>query len=184
MAVLAAWFSIGSAAPVTPPPAPPDWGGAIKDREFQFDKTQAGIYVCAGAAKKAGAEVSVEGDATRGNVELKVAQGGKPVVLLAHAEAAFAVRDGVLYFAKFSPHANGCSVVAHDLKTGKQLWDQPLKGIGMIRHFRYSNSVILTVEKHPSAAAWAVVVTGWESAGKYLEVLDPKTGKQLAHKKY
>jgi hypothetical protein len=169
------------AAPVAPPP---DWNAAIKDREFQFDKAHTGVYVCAEAAKKAGAEVGTDGDADRGNVELKVAQGGKPVTLLAHGGSAFAVRDGVLFFADFSPYASGCKVVAYDLKSSKKLWDQPLKGLGPIAHFRYRNQVTLAIEKHPTAAAWAVVITGLESAGKYLELLDPRTGKQLAHKKF
>jgi len=172
-----------AAAPVTPPRAP-DWTAAIKDREFQFDMARAGLAACIEAAKKAGAEVTIDGDPTRGEVELKVAKGGKPVALLAHSHAAFAVREGVLYFAGFSPYATGCKVTAYDLESGKNLWDQPLEGIGPMAHFKYSNRVILVVEKHPTSPGWGVVITGRESAGRYLEVLDPKTGKQVAHKKY
>jgi hypothetical protein len=184
LAVVAAWFAVASAAPVPPTPAPPDWRGAIREREFQFDKAQEGIEASIRAAKKGGAEVAIDGDFTRGEVEVRISQGGKPVVLLAHARAAFAVRGGVLYFAVFSPYANGCSVAAYDLKTGKKLWTQSVQGIGPIPHFAYQNRVILAVEKHPTADAWAVVVTGWESAGRYVEVLDPRTGKQLANKTF
>jgi hypothetical protein len=180
---LAALLSVAVAAPV-PKPVTPDWTAAIKDREFRFETSQAGITPCVEAARKAGAEVTVDGDPTRGSLELKVTLGGKPVGVLAHVQTVFAIREGVLYVADFSPYASGCKVVAYELKTGKKLWNQNLEGLGPIDHTKYRNRVTLMAEKHPTAAGWAVVVTGWEAAGRYLEVLDLRTGKQLAHKKY
>jgi hypothetical protein len=175
---------ICSAAPVERAPLA-DWGNAIKDRDFEFNSAQAGIAACAAVARKAGAKVTTAGDPTRGSISLEVVvEGVKPVTVLAHSESSFAIHERTLYFANFTPYSSGCTLVAYDLKTGKKLWGQNLEGLGPIDHTKYRNRVALAVEKHPTAKAWGVVATGWESAGRYLEVLDPKTGKQLAHKKY
>ena len=163
-----------------------DWPAALKAREFKFDGERSGARNCAAAARKAGAAVEISGDGELGrSVDIKVSiKDGKPVDVLGHSGSAFVVRDGVLFFADFSPYSNGCKLTAHDLKTGKQAWSKPVEGLGPIAHFKYNNRISLAIEKHPTTDAWGVVVTGWESAGRYIEVLDPATGKMLANRKY
>jgi hypothetical protein len=95
-----------------------------------------------------------------------------------HKRTAFAVRDGVLYYADFRPVSTGCSVVAYDLKAKKPLWKARLKGLGPIGHSRYQNAVNLDLDKQ------AVCVRGKESVGRYIEFVDLKTGKTVGHKVY
>jgi hypothetical protein len=95
-----------------------------------------------------------------------------------HTRTVFAVRDDVLYYADFRPITSGCAVVAYDLKAKKQLWKARLKGLGPIAHSRYSNAVNLDLEKQ------AVCVRGNESAGRYIEYVDLRTGKTVGHKVY
>jgi hypothetical protein len=68
-------------------------------------------------------------------------------------------------------------VVAVDLKTGKRLWKTNLQGLGPIAHTKYRNRVIIEVDDR------RVTVYGNESSGRYVEQLDPRTGKTLANKK-
>ncbi|MCI0701010.1 MAG: hypothetical protein L0241_08000, partial [Planctomycetia bacterium] len=85
-----------------------------------------------------------------------------------------------LYVAEFDSIASGCKVVAYDLVTGKKAWDRQLEGIGPVSHSKYRNRVAMAVEKHPNANHFALVITGWEAFGRYIEVIDLVTGKQLA----
>jgi hypothetical protein len=98
--------------------------------------------------------------------------------LSAHHATVFVVKDRVLYYADFSPSATGCSLVAFDLGAKKQLWKTPLKGLGPIAHFRYSNRVTLDLD------GTALRVYGKESAGRYVEYVDRKTGKTVGHKQF
>ena len=78
---------------------------------------------------------------------------GKPGFAVAgHPGTVFAVRDGILYYADFSPARTGCALVAYDLKKGKQLWKAALKGLGPISHFRYHNAVNLDLDGAPCAS--------------------------------
>jgi hypothetical protein len=95
----------------------------------------------------------------------------------AHLGTVFMEQEGVLYHADFSPIATGCSLVAFDLKAGKKLWDAPLKGIGPTSHSKYRNAVRLE-----SVDVNVVAVYGKESHGRYVEIVDRKTGKTVGHK--
>ena len=93
-----------------------------------------------------------------------------------HEGTVFAGKDNVVYYADYSPNASGCSVIAYDLKAKKQVWKTSLKGLGPIRHTRYSNRVILDIKDD------AVHVLGKEAAGTYVEYLDLKSGKTVGHR--
>ena len=93
-----------------------------------------------------------------------------------HSETVFAVAGGVLYRAEFNPFASGCTIIAWDLKAGKQLWKSQLKGLGPIAHTEYRNRVILDV------ADGALAIRGHEASGDYLEYVDLKTGKTVGHR--
>lgn len=94
-----------------------------------------------------------------------------------HAHAAFAQRNGVLYYTDFHTSASGCKVVAFDLKAKKQLWTCDLKGLGPIDHSKYRNEVRMKVLDD-----YTLKVFGKESAGRYLEIVDRTTGKTVGHK--
>jgi hypothetical protein len=96
-----------------------------------------------------------------------------------HYRSVFALGGDVLVYADFLPSRTGCALVAHDLKTQKQLWKTDLKGLGPIAHTRYANAVNLEVINGE-----VVRVFGEESAGKYLEYVDLKTGKTVGHRVY
>jgi hypothetical protein len=88
-----------------------------------------------------------------------------------HSQTTLARIGNVLYLADYDPHASGCSVIAYDLGAQKHLWKTELKGLGPINHSKYWNRVLLSAENG------VLVVRGLEHAGRYLEEVDPKTGK-------
>jgi hypothetical protein len=115
-----------------------------------------------------------------GAITLRLLDDGKELVSWeGHFRSVFSLNGDVLVYADFLPTRTGCSVVAYDLKTQKQLWKANLKGLGDIAHFRYSNSVNLEILKND-----AIRVFGNESAGQYLEIVDLKTGKTVGHRIY
>jgi len=91
-------------------------------------------------------------------------------------EAAKRPEEDILYFAHFSPADCGCKVAAYDMSNGKQLWATDLKGVGDFDHSLWGNSVNIHLDEG------VVYIAGEESSGKYLEVLDRRTGKTIAHR--
>jgi hypothetical protein len=94
------------------------------------------------------------------------------------AHLAFRVEGDVLYFPEYERMVSGCALVAWDLKAGKQLWRVELRGLGPVAHSKYRNEVDLTV------ADGVVTVYGRESAGRYVERVDGKTGRALERKTF
>jgi hypothetical protein len=174
------------AAPVPPAPPPADWKSALASREFAFDAENCGTHNSVAAAKRAGlAAEYVPSPKGFGEGTFTFQQKDGPKVTVdGHTESAIVIRGDALYVANFSPIANGCSVVAYDLTTGKKAWEKHLEGIGLVKHSKYRNRVVMVVEKHPDKNHFALVITGDEAAGRYVEVIDLGTGKQLAHKTY
>jgi hypothetical protein len=83
-----------------------------------------------------------------------------------------------LFVAEFGAHSSGCTVLAVDLKTGKELWRSRLKGTSSRAHSEVSNEI--TIETNGRV----VIVQGRESFGNYLEFVDAQTGKTLGHREY
>jgi hypothetical protein len=91
------------------------------------------------------------------------------------ADAALVLHRGTLYAARYSDISSGCTLHAFDARTGTKRWTRELAGIGPIAHSEYLNAVELRViDERP-------VVFGWESAGRYVEALDPATGADAVH---
>jgi hypothetical protein len=112
-----------------------------------------------------------------GQITIRFLQESKTLLTVqGHAYTTFVIDGGVLYYADYNHSATGCALVAYDLKNQKQLWKTDLEGIGPISHTRYSNRV--TVDLVPDA----ILVTGDESAGKYIEYVDRTSGKTVGHK--
>jgi hypothetical protein len=113
----------------------------------------------------------------RYTLTFKVLHGKKEVYAWdGHVKSVFRIQEDRLYYARFSYSTSGGSVVAVDLSTGKELWDSPLQGIGLVQHSSYLNQMNL------DANLKVVVVWGNESMGRYLEFKDVTTGKTVGHK--
>ena len=93
-----------------------------------------------------------------------------------HSSVALASGGPILYAAFYSPIASGAEVAAYDLDSGAPRWRRRLHGLGPIGHSKYRNEVEL------SASDGRVTAFGWESSGKYVEVLDASSGRPLGNR--
>jgi hypothetical protein len=103
--------------------------------------------------------------------------GEKLAVLFIHRSTTLLHRDGVIFTTEFSSASSGCSVVAFDLTTKKELWKCDLKGLGPIEHSKYRNEVRMEVLDDSTLR-----VFGKESSGRYVEIVDRHSGKTVGHK--
>jgi outer membrane protein assembly factor BamB len=91
--------------------------------------------------------------------------------------AAAMVLDGdTLYAALYNGGFPGCRVAAFDARSGARRWEKPLQGLGFIAHSAYVNRVQMQL------APRGLVIYGKEWRGRYVEILDPADGRQLAHR--
>lgn len=104
-------------------------------------------------------------------VRVRNAEGNVVVAWEAHPFAVFAIRGNRLYRTDFDPELTGGSVLAVDLRTGQQIWRTRLQALGKVSKVDYRNRMNLIVEEQ------SVVIYGHESAGDYVEYLDPATGE-------
>ena len=113
-----------------------------------------------------------------GDVTIRVVDNGKPILAWSgHLGTVFLERDGVLYYADFCPGAPGCAVVGFDLKVRKRLWRSNLKAMDVKINSKYWNDVRLEPVNDEVLAVY-----GKETAGRYVEIVDRKTGKTVGHK--
>lgn len=92
-------------------------------------------------------------------------------------DAALARQGDTVVLARFSDIATGCEVAAFRIDTGRERWRTRLLGAGPVSHSEYLNEVqVSIVDGRP-------VVFGWESASRYVEVLDPATGATLSNRR-
>ena len=108
-----------------------------------------------------------------------VDNGAEAVSFQGNYGTVFVLSGDTFIYADYYPSRTGCSLVAYDLKTRKQLWKTALAGLRPIDHFQYSNRVNLDVFNKE-----VVRVFSQESAGRYVEFVDMKTGKTVGHKVY
>lgn len=94
----------------------------------------------------------------------------------AHAYSVFVLARDVLYRADFQPGSTGCAVIAYDLKVGKLRWKTYLRGVLVSSHSQYENRINLEIDDQH------LTVYGNESFGRYIEVLDLKSGKTVGHR--
>lgn len=90
---------------------------------------------------------------------------------------AFLVHDGTLYIALYTESATGAEIAAVDTKTGHLLFRTPLRAPAPPPHSKLRNRVQLRF-----VDPW-VVAFGDESAGRYIEALDAKTGEIVSSHK-
>ena len=80
------------------------------------------------------------------------------------------------YYAEFSPYASGCSIVAYHLDHGER-WKTPLWGIGPLGNSMYTNRVNMKLDGNH------LIVYGDESAGRYIQLLDIRTGRIVGRRR-
>jgi len=95
---------------------------------------------------------------------------------LGHKRSVFRILDDRLYYADFYSGSSGGSIVAFDLKSGKELWKSPLKALGPIEHSAYFNWLNLDANYD------VVTIFGYEARGRYFESKDVHSGQTLGHK--
>lgn len=118
-------------------------------------------------------------EAKAGTREYKVTFGkdGKDLFgFTGHPHSLFHIAGDTLFYTDFHYTSSGARIIAVDLPTGKALWKTQLKGLGPIDHSAYLNRLNM------NASADVIAVYGFESQGRYIEFLDPKTGKTIGHK--
>jgi hypothetical protein len=83
-----------------------------------------------------------------------------------------------LFVARYCPGASGADLFALAAGSGELRWKTAPYGIGTIGHSKYSNAVRLELlHDH-------LVVFGRESGGRYIEVIDPRTGRSVANQRF
>lgn len=94
-----------------------------------------------------------------------------------HRHTVFTRLADAIYVTQFSPRTTGCSLLAYNLNQRRQLWRTELKGIGPTDHSKYGNLINIELDEG------AILVFGNEVHGRYIEYVDPESGKTLGHKK-
>jgi outer membrane protein assembly factor BamB len=89
--------------------------------------------------------------------------------------AAMAYADGRVFVAHHSHIASGCGLYALDADTGEVVWHSQLRGLGPVSHSKYRNRVQIRIDGD------RIAVYGWESSGRYVEIVDAATGKTLSN---
>lgn len=84
----------------------------------------------------------------------------------------------MLFVARFHPMASGVEVIAYDTEHARERWRRFLYGAGPITHSRYRNEVQLRV------VDGRLHVLGWETAERYLEVLDAASGQTVGYRAF
>jgi hypothetical protein len=167
------------AAVAAPAPEAKDYQKIADQEAWEWSKEKASAEYCKKTYK---GDYEVEllpsgGDSIGGSLNIRFYFNDKEVhSILGHAGTVFGERMKVVYYTDFTPYSSGCTVIAYDLKAKKQLWKTDLKGLGPISHTKYHNAVILEVKDD------VVRILGQESAGKYLEYVDLKSGKTVANR--
>ena len=175
--VFGAWSLDLSAAPA---PEAKDYQKIADKEAWEWSKEKASAEYCKKAYKgDYEIELLPPPEGNTGSLNIRFYFNDKEVhSILGHAGTVFGERNNVVYYADFTPHSSGCTVIAYDMKAKKQLWKTDLKGLGPISHTKYHNAVILEVKDE------VVRVLGQESAGNYLEYVDLKSGKTVANRVY
>lgn len=93
-----------------------------------------------------------------------------------HSGTPLACANNTLFIAEQSPIASGCQIIAIDLKTGKYRWKTQLQGIGPVCHSEYLNKVNLNADGDK------IVIYGNEASGRYVEILNMRTGRMIANR--
>jgi len=172
------------------------WQDSLQQWGFQFDTTRCGVMYCL-SQFRGDCKIEMIYDPARWwMMTFKLLHGDKEIATFeGNQQSVFCGSKHVLYFAQFSMSSEGCRVIAFDTTTGAKVWQHDLEAAGNdMDHSAYSNRVIMQVgTEHPGEDGkklfsdeeqdkGTLIITGSEVAGDYIEVLDMKTGRTLAHR--
>jgi hypothetical protein len=147
---------------------------------FSFRQEKANPFYCL-SQFYANCEVHIVKKPERpGELRFRFVRAGKEILNLAgHPATVFSSDADTLFFAHFSDVSMGCTIAAYDLNDGSLRWKTELKGVNEeLAHLGYVNKVTMGLSSR------FVSITGQESYGDYVEILDRKTGALRAHKVY
>jgi hypothetical protein len=190
-------LSIAMAATLTALAAEPDrltvrgeaWQNVLeRESSFEFSEADASMLF---ALSQFGGKCQIHmvyDPADWAHIMFRFVRDGKELLAIkGHTISVFRTENNVLYFAHFSTSSQGCVVTAHDLGTGKKLWESTLKGIRRISHSGYTNEVTMglgNLTGTETKGEGVISIRGHEGFGDYVEILDRETGKVLARKIY
>lgn len=103
---------------------------------------------------------------------------GLPQSLSTTPQSAAVMHDGQLFVAWGHPIASGATLSKIDVDSATVTWTTPLAGLGPIDHSQYFNDLQISVHHNH------IVVYGNEAAGRYLEAVDPATGRAQVNKRW
>ena len=164
------------------------WQAVLERSSFEFSESDAGVMFSL-SQFSGNCQIRMIYDPARWwRLTFRFVRDGKELVEIeGHTKSVFRAEKNILYFAHFQTSSQGCVVTAHDLETGKKLWETKLNAIPRAGHSGYSNEVTMSMSSRSGGdnkGEGVVYVVGRESFGDYMEVLDLETGKVLAHKIY
>jgi len=164
------------------------WQKALEDMTFRFSESDAGVLYSLSQYSGDCKLHMIYDPKERGQLTFKFERDGKEVLTLpGHTGSVFRTVKNLLYFAHFPTYSSGSTVAAYDLTTGKRLWETKLNAVGNPSHSAYGNKVTMglsSLHDLDKEGEGIVSITGRESFGDYIEILDRSTGKVLAHKVY
>jgi hypothetical protein len=150
---------------------------AAEKTEWSWSEEQA---TAEASARGLGGDYRVQIEPTPGKPSastISLTRDGQPIYSWeGHTYSVFVLAHDVLYRADFSPGQTGCTVIARDLKAGKLLWTTHLWGVPVHAHSQYQNRINMKID------ARHLTVYGNESFGRYIELLDLRTGKTVGHR--
>jgi hypothetical protein len=85
----------------------------------------------------------------------------------------------LLVRAEYDPISSGCTLACVDLATGRERWRTGLEALGPVEHSEYENAVAMYL-----LDPGRVIIYGREAAGRYVEIVDVKTGRTVGHKRF
>jgi hypothetical protein len=176
---------IDPATDLAPARAPdePAHPGAAAGLKFVFDGARPDYRISASASAARGVTCTITVNQATDTTHLECAVSGARAWGIDLAEqfvagAAMAASNDAIFVVNYCAIATGAIVTAYEATSGRILWTTVLYAAGPISHSKYFNDVAVRVEASPAAPA-QIVVSGWESGGKYVEVLDASTGQDL-----
>jgi hypothetical protein len=189
-------LSIAMAVTLTAVAAAPDrltvrgeaWQKVLERESFHFSESEGNLMF---ALSQFGGKCQIHmiyDPSDRSQITFKFIKDGTELFeIVGHPHSVFRTEKNILYFAHFSPWGQGCTVSAHDLDSGKKLWETKLDALPLAGHSAYSNEVTMGLSSLTGTEQkdeGIVSITGRESYGDYVEVLDRETGRVLAHRVY
>lgn len=166
------------------------WSELLERRSFRFRPERANLVSSMVGYSGEGVIQLTYNPKSKFGVDIKfIGNQSEPLLIAAHWDSVFIAIDNRLYFASFNGGATGCRLKAYDLLTGETLWEsEELSGFDGVGHSAYRNQVTLRasqVNEIPGEIRGdSLVVTGHESYGDYVTIVDRESGKILASKIY